>query len=81
MRSSLAALFACAVVCSPSGVATADPWKDESGHGRWRGEYQDGHRGSYVARDIGGFRYRGCKIERKWERNGYEVEIKCEGLR
>jgi hypothetical protein len=29
------------------GTAAADPWKDESGHGRWRGGYdrKDGHRG------------------------------------
>lgn len=48
----------------------ADPWKDESGHGRGRGherrefkeEYWDGN----------------CKVERKLEKNGeYKEERKC----
>ena len=52
-----------------AGVAQADPWKDESGHGRhgrhgggWKEEYWDGN----------------CKVERKWEGNGeYKEERKC----
>lgn len=48
--------------------AVADPWKDESGHGRgggeWKQEYRDGN----------------CKVERKLERSGeYKEEIKCDG--
>jgi hypothetical protein len=52
--------------------AAADPWKDESGHGRDRGygrheykeEYRDGN----------------CKVERKLEKNGeYKEERKCKG--
>lgn len=51
-------------------AASADPWKDESGHGKGRKhdrrefkeEYWDGH----------------CKVERKLERNGdYKEERKC----
>jgi hypothetical protein len=41
----------------------ADPWKDESGHGRWRGGYNDwghGHRGKgYWRDDDRGYRGRG----------------------
>lgn len=51
-------------------LATADPDKDESGHGRkrhgreYKEEYWDGN----------------CKIERKWKRNGdYKEERKCRG--
>ena len=52
----------------------ADPWKDESGHGKGRGhdrrefkeEYWDGN----------------CKVERKLEKNGdYKEERKCKGPR
>ena len=47
--------------------AVADPWKDESGHGRrhsreWKQEYRDGD----------------CKIERKSKRGEYKEEIKCD---
>ena len=49
--------------------ASADPDKDESGHGRrhhreMKEKYDDGH----------------CKVERKWKRNGdYKEERKCRG--
>jgi hypothetical protein len=48
--------------------AMADPWKDESGHGRkggkeWKQEYRDGN----------------CKVERKWKRGQYKEEVKCDG--
>lgn len=55
-------------------TASADPWKDESGHGKRRGhdrreykeEYWDGH----------------CKVERKVKKNGdYKEERKCDGPR
>ena len=55
-------------------TALADPWKDESGHGKGRGhdrreykqEYWDGN----------------CKVERKLEKNGeYKEERKCKGPR
>ena len=52
--------------------ALADPWKDESGKGRWGG----GDRGYYgrsynEAREYKQeYRQGNCKIERKWERDG-----------
>ena len=66
------------------GRATADPWKDESGHGRDRG-------GRYYDRDDGHGRFEGrerkveyddgvCKVERKWGKHGeYKEERKCRG--
>jgi hypothetical protein len=62
------------------GPALADPWKDESGKGRWR----DGDRRAYnESREYKQEFYRGpCKIERKWGRNGeYKEETKCKGYR
>ncbi|UFX09246.1 hypothetical protein [Sinorhizobium meliloti] len=58
-----------------AGMAFADPWKDESGHGRWR-DYYDGPR---YERRVFKEEYRrgGCKIERKWDDNEYKEEIKC----
>ncbi|PST26209.1 hypothetical protein C7U60_04030 [Mesorhizobium plurifarium] len=58
-----------------AGNASADPWKDESGHGRWRG-YHDGPRyeqGAYKEE----YRRGRCKIERKWDDDEYREEIKC----
>ena len=59
-----------AVTLASMGVAQADPWKDESGHGRGRhhggGEYKEE------------FWDGNCKIERKWEKDGeYKEERKC----
>jgi hypothetical protein len=77
-----------ATVLAIPTIASADPWKDESGKGCWRGEYRDDYRGGYGG-GYGGpyareykeeFRGRDCKIERKWERGGeYKEEIKCKG--
>jgi hypothetical protein len=76
-----------------SGSAFADPGKDESGKGRWRGGYERG----YVYPDRGyGYGYERpsrerrafkqeyddgrCKYERKLERSGeYKEEVKCRG--
>jgi hypothetical protein len=85
MKRSLFLAACAAIVIGVGSAASADPWKDESGKGRWRGEYRDDDRGSY-ARDRREykqeFRYNGCKVERKWERNGgYKEEIKCDGRR
>lgn len=55
-----------------AGMAFADPWKDESGHGRWRG-YYDGQRRAFKEE----YRRGGCKIERKWDDDEYKEEIKC----
>ncbi|RVP22516.1 hypothetical protein [Sinorhizobium meliloti] len=58
-----------------AGNALADPWKDESGHGRWRG-YHDEPR--YERRAYKEEYRRGrCKIERKWDEDEYKEEIKC----
>ncbi len=73
-----------------AGTASADPWKDESGKGRWRGGYERGDDG-WRERGYGYYRdgrrerraykeeYRrgGCKIERKWDGDEYKEEIKC----
>jgi hypothetical protein len=65
-----------------AGPVSADPWKDESGKGRWRG-------GGYDQRMYGGdwdrprdrkMKYRtadGCEVERKWKRGEYEHKVKC----
>jgi hypothetical protein len=76
MRYGLAALC---VMMSVSGPALADPWKDESGKGRWG--YDRGHRSYGYDREYKQeFRQGNCKIERKWERGGeYKEEIKCKG--
>ncbi|PAP95430.1 hypothetical protein [Mesorhizobium wenxiniae] len=66
-----------------AGGAAADPWKDESGHGRWIGRYE--HREDYrlrrYCRERNSYKEefcRGrCKIERKWDDDEYKEEIKC----
>ncbi|MGQ0684155.1 hypothetical protein [Bradyrhizobium sp.] len=80
MRYGFAALCAITLLAGP---ATADPWKDESGKGRW-GDYDRRYERSYsYDRDYKQEFYRGpCKIERKWSRNGeYKEETKCKGYR
>ncbi|WP_439361700.1 hypothetical protein [Bradyrhizobium sp. DASA03007] len=62
--------------------ASADPWKDESGKGRWgydRGPY----RAYNYDREYKQEYHRGhCKIERKWGKHGeYKEETKCKGYR
>ena len=73
-----------------AGVTAADPWKDESGHGRWtnRYEYREDYRPRRYYRERERYSYkeefrRGrCKIERKWDGDEYKEEIKCKrGLR
>lgn len=50
--------------------AAADPWKDESGHGRRHHHYK----GKQVFYDGP------CKIERKWKGNGgYKEDVECGG--
>lgn len=63
--------------------ALADPWKDESGKGRWRGGYERGddwgERGYGRKRHSYKEEYRrgGCKVERKWDGDEYKEEVKC----
>jgi hypothetical protein len=76
-----------------TGNASADPDKDESGNGRWRGGYERNY--DYPGRGAGYERPRRerrafkqeyddgrCKYERKLERSGeYKEEVKCRGGR
>jgi hypothetical protein len=74
-----------------AGSASADPWKDESGKGRWRGGYERSY--DYPGRGYDYERPRRerrafkqeyddgrCKYERKLEKSGeYKEEVKCRG--
>lgn len=51
--------------------AAADPWKDESGHGKYRYESEGGKQ-KYDNSDGD------CKYERKWEHGEFKEEWKCE---
>jgi opacity protein-like surface antigen len=78
MKWTLMMALGAAMLASP---ALADPWKDESGKGRWGGGGDRGYYGrSYnEARE---YKQGNCKIERKWERDGgYKEETKCKGYR
>jgi len=79
-------IFCIATALAIPNLASADPWKDESGHGRWRGEYGDDFRYGYGGRYRNDyareykqeFRRGNCKFERRWERGGeYKEEMKC----
>jgi hypothetical protein len=51
-------------------VAAADPWKDESGHGKGRGHERREYKEEYWDGN--------CKVERKLEKSGeYKEERKC----
>lgn len=53
-------------------TALADPWKDESGHGKRRGHHQREYKEEYWDGN--------CKVERKLEKSGeYKEERKCKG--
>jgi hypothetical protein len=56
------------------GPTFADPWKDESGMGRWGLGYYRRYSYDYKLEISRG----PCKVERKWERSG---EYKCKGYR
>jgi surface antigen len=75
MRKVALTILAAATLLTWTGVAGADPDKDESGHGR---RYGRGEAREYKEE----FRDGNCKIERKWEKNGdYKEEVKCKGDR
>lgn len=60
--------------CAAVTPVSADPYKDESGHGRGRYE-GDWYRGGEHKEE---YWEGGCKVERKWEGNGeYKEERKC----
>jgi len=77
MRYGLIAICAATML---GGPVLADPWKDESGKGRW-GHEGRGYRAYNMDREYKQeYRQGNCKIERKWERNGeYKEERKCKG--
>lgn len=76
------ALVAIAALMMLAGPVLADPWKDESGKGRWgydRGSYRAYNQEREYKQE---YRRGNCKIERKWERSGeYKEEVKCKGYR
>ena len=52
--------------------ASADPHRDESGHGRGRGHHKHHHKQEYWDG--------ACKVERKFDKKGgYKEERKCHG--
>lgn len=70
------------LICSGT-PAPADPWKDESGHGTWRGDYRvhaHGREYAYAREHREESRHGHCEVEREWERDGdYKEEWKCDG--
>ena len=77
MRSALSATICACAVMLTAGVAMADPGKDESGKGRWRGDYGHGDQDRK-------FKFRsadGCEVERKWKKGEYEEKVKCKRSR
>ena len=74
----------CLVLFGWTGSASADPDKDESGKGRWRGGYERSSEYSYERprRERRAFKEEyddgRCKVERKLEKSGeYKEEVKC----
>ena len=68
MKMSLCTALCATALTFAAGTASADPWKDESGKGRWRG-------GDYGGEPERKFKYRsadGCEVERKWKKGEYE---------
>jgi len=74
------------ILAGSAGTASADPHKDESGKGRWRGSYERYEPGAYRddRRQRRAFKEEyddgRCKYERKLEKSGeYKEEVKCRG--
>ena len=68
--------FATLALTLLAGPTFADPWKDESGTGRWGYGYYRSYSYDYKLEISRGL----CKVERKWERNGeYKEQTKCKG--
>jgi hypothetical protein len=79
MRMSLRAALCTAALMFAAGTASADSWKDESGKGRWRGDYGWGNSERKFDSERK-FKYRtadGCEVERKWKKGEYEEKVKC----
>jgi hypothetical protein len=58
-------------------MAAADPWKDESGKGRWRDGYARFDRDWDDDRKVKFRTADGCEIERKFKKGEYEEKVKC----
>ncbi len=64
-----------ALALAASGPALADPWKDESRRGGWRGDAY-----AFEAPRDRKVKFRtadGCEVERKWKKGEYEEKVKC----
>lgn len=67
MRATSIVFTAAVLLLGAPLAASADPWKDESGHGK-HGEYW-----------TPGYAYGPCKVKREWKKDGeYEEEVECE---
>jgi hypothetical protein len=67
-----------------SGLALADPGKDESGKGRRGGYERYGYGGDWDGPRERKIKVRtadGCEIERKWKKGEYEEKVKCKPSR
>jgi hypothetical protein len=84
MRTSICAILSAATLLI-STAATADPWKEEHGKGRWRADYGGPYAGPYTrdrAEYKEEFHAQGCKVKREWKRDGkYKEEVNCDGRR
>ncbi len=71
-------------VALATGPAAADPWKDESGNGKYEREYEREYKYKEERkRDRHGYKYEwqdgNCKYEYKKGKHGYKEERKCKG--
>ncbi len=71
-------------VALATGPAAADPWKDESGNGKYEHEYEREYKHKEERkRDRHGYKYEwqdgNCKYEYKKGKHGYKEERKCKG--
>jgi hypothetical protein len=65
-----------ALLTGTATSASADPWKDESGHGRWRYERNDGFRGRDHWRERRAYRYYGERPYRRAYREEYRYRAR-----
>ncbi len=75
-KSIFIAVLLTAPVALATGPAAADPWKDESGNGKYEREYE------YKEESKREYRSGDCKYEYKEDKHGYKEETNCgPGLR
>lgn len=67
----------CAAVANLPTLVIADPWKDESGHGRGRGEYKYEEKYGRHGEAKREWKSDDCKDEYKADRGGVKEEYKC----